>query len=99
MRSMQRVCLTMSTMALLGLACGPTKAPDKGKGSTIDPPKTEPIKEVPPTPEAKALSPIWQQVPSSAFMAVAFHRPTASAASLRDALSKMGVFAEFYKEA
>jgi hypothetical protein len=100
MVSLQRSCLAVSAVALLGLACGPTKTPDKGNGSTNTPPATKPTSEVtpPPKPEAK-LAPIWEKVPSSAFMAMAFHRPIKSAAAMKDALSKMGVFAEFYKEA
>jgi hypothetical protein len=96
----RRWMLTSAAMVMVGLACGPTKAPDKGKGATNDPPKTAPITDTKPAPKPEiALPAVWQQVPASAFMAIAFHHATQSTANLRDVLSKMGVFAEFYKEA
>ena len=87
----RRWMLASAAVAMMGLACGPTKAPDKGKGSTSDPPKSAPVTEVKPEikPEVKPVSAVWQQVPSSAFFAMAFHRPTQSAATLRDVLGTM----------
>lgn len=96
----RRWMLASAAVAVMGLACGPTKAPDKGKGSTNDPPKSTPVAEVKPEPKPETkLSPVWQQVPASAFMAIGFHHATQSTTNLRDVLSKIGVFAEFYKEA
>ena len=42
---------------------------------------------------------IWSQLPGDAFFAMGFHRPEQTAPNFREALTKLGLFTDFYKEA
>jgi hypothetical protein len=42
---------------------------------------------------------VWQKIPQDAFFAMALHRPEKTGPQMKEALAKMGLFGEFYKNA
>lgn len=91
-----------AAIALLAACGGQPKPPAKDKDQPKEQPTTTPttgaVVPVPTKDEPVVVPEVWQQIPQSAFVVGAFHRPTQSAKQLQETLSKLGLFAGFYKE-